>query len=188
MKLLKACLLDKQSLLMRSIPFLMTYLKTCFWTVICTPVIWHSQWHYWLSSLHKGYPWYKFPSHTISWSWDTSEDGGVYLPLPPLFLTHVSIWQMPTWLPTWKAKSLYHVSTFLPTWFLPLQKFKTIKIKREKNLYTQANTCLLHISRNFKDIFKYIWFTLSLANCKHMTKRNRLYRSSLSAIFFFNRY
>ena len=107
----------------------------------------------------------------------------------PVFLTRVGFRQMPTRLPTWKAKSLYHVGTFLPTWFfLPLQKFKTIKIKWEKNLYTQANTCLLHISRNFKDIFKYIWFTLSLANCKHMTKRNRLYRSSLSAIFFFNRY
>ena len=78
----------------------------------------------------------------------------------PVFLTYVGIRQMPTWLPTWKAKSLYHVGTFLPTWFfLPLQKFKTIKIKWEKNLYTQANTCLLHISRNFKDIFKYIWFT-----------------------------
>ena len=77
-----------------------------------------------------------------------------------VFLTHVGIQQMPTWLPTWKAKSLYHVGTFLPTWFfLPLQKFKTIKTKLEKNTYTQANTCLLHISRNFKDIFKYICFT-----------------------------
>ena len=34
-----------------------------------------------------------------------------------VFLTHVGIRQMPTWLPTWKAKSLYHVSSFLPTWF-----------------------------------------------------------------------
>ena len=40
-----------------------------------------------------------------------------------VFLTHVGIRQMPTWLPTWKAKSLYHVSTFLPMWFfLPLHK------------------------------------------------------------------
>ena len=80
-----------------------------------------------------------------------------------VFLTHVGIQQMLMWLPMWKAKSLYHVGTFLPMWFfLPLQKFKTIKIKLEKNTYTQANTCLLHISRNFKDIFKYICFTLYL--------------------------
>ena len=29
-----------------------------------------------------------------------------------VFLTHVGIRQMPTWLPTWKAKSLYHVGAF----------------------------------------------------------------------------
>ena len=70
---------------------------------------------------------------------------------------------MLTWLLAWKAKSLYHISTFLPTWlFLPLQKFKTIKIELEKSTYTQTNTCLLHISMNFKDIFKYICFTLYL--------------------------
>ena len=91
-----------------------------------------------------------------------------------VFLTHISIWQMLTWLPTWKAKSLYHVSTFLPTWFfLPLQKFKTIKIKLEKKTYTQA---------------KYMLFSLSLGNCKQLRKCNHLYRSSLSAMFFFNRY
>ena len=62
-----------------------------------------------------------------------------------------------------KAKSLYHIGTFLSMWFfLPLQKFRTIKIKLEKNTYTQANMCLQHISRNFKDIFKYICFTLYL--------------------------
>ena len=78
-----------------------------------------------------------------------------------VFLT--SICRMPTWLPTWKAKSLYHVGTFLPTWFfLPLEKFKTIKIKPEKDPYTQTNTCLLHMSRNFKEILKYICFTLYL--------------------------
>ena len=60
-------------------------------------------------------------------------------------------------------KSFYRVGNFLPTWFfLPLRKFRTIKIKLEKNSYTQTNACLLHISRNFKDIFKYICFTLYL--------------------------
>ena len=89
LKLLKVCLLDKQSLLMKSFPFLMTYLKTCFWPVIYTPVILHSQWYYWLSSLRKRYPWYKFPSHTISCSWHTRR--GVYTPsysLPPT--SHIS--------------------------------------------------------------------------------------------------
>ena len=80
-----------------------------------------------------------------------------------VFLTHVSIRQMPMWLPTWKTKSLYQVGTFLLTrFFLPLQKFKTIKIKVEKNSYTQTNASLLHISRNLKDIFKYMCFTLYL--------------------------
>ena len=37
-----------------------------------------------------------------------------------------------------------------------------INIKPEKNPYTQANMCLVHISRNFKDIFKDICFTLYL--------------------------
>ena len=63
-------------------------------------------------------------------------------------------------MPTWKAKSLsrrhfYAEVIFCVTW---KGKFKTIKIKLDKNPYTQANTCLLHISRNFKDIFKYISF------------------------------
>ena len=45
--------------------------------------------------------------------------------------------------------------------FLPLQKFKTTKIKLEKNPYIQANTCLLHVSRILK-IFSNlcIFFTL----------------------------
>ena len=55
-----------------------------------------------------------------------------------------------------------HQHFFADVIFLPLEKFKTIKIKSEKNFYTQTNTYLLHISRNFKDIFKHICFTLSL--------------------------
>ena len=54
--------------------------------------------------------------------------------------------------------------------FLPLQKFKTIKIKPEKTPVPKQ----VH-ERNFKDIFKYIWF---------MKKCNCLYRSLLSAMFF----
>ena len=76
-----------------------------------------------------------------------------------VFVTHVGICRMPTW----KAKSFYRVSIFLPTWFfLPLRKFRTIKIKLETNFYAQTNACLLHVTRNFKDIFKYICFTLDL--------------------------
>ena len=56
-----------------------------------TPVMLHSQWHYLPSSLHKGYRWYKVPSHTISRSWDTSKGGGkgVYPPYPLLPISHV---------------------------------------------------------------------------------------------------
>ena len=65
------------------IPLLMVYLKICFWSVIYTPVILHSQWRYWWPSLHKRYPLYKFPSHAISSSWDISRGWGVYTPLTP---------------------------------------------------------------------------------------------------------
>ena len=70
--------------------------------------------------------------------------------------------------------------------FLPLQKFKTIKIKPEKNLYAQANTCLIHVSMNCKDIFKfmYILYSSFLVNCKQLRKCNRPYRSLQSATFF----
>ena len=63
--------LDKRSWLMTSFSFLMTYSKICPWSVSYRPVILHSQWHYWSSSLHKGYLWYKFQPHTISRSWVT---------------------------------------------------------------------------------------------------------------------
>ena len=96
-----------------------------------------------------------------------------------VFLTLINIQQMLMWLPTWKAKSFYCIDNFLPTWFfLPLQKFITIKIKLEKNSYTQTNACLLHISRNFKHIFKYICFTLYLQQTVNKWE---------SAIIFINR-
>ena len=48
------------------------YSEICLWFVSNTSVMLHSQWNYWLSSLHKGYFCYKFQAHTISRSWDTS--------------------------------------------------------------------------------------------------------------------
>ena len=90
-----------------------------------------------------------------------------------------------------KIKIIVSQGTFLPTWFfLPLQKFKTIKIKLENKTYAQANTCLLHIiSKDFKDIFKYICFSLYL----WQTVNN--WESAIIFIdhrclpsFFFNRY
>ena len=73
-----------------------------------------------------------------------------------VFLTHVGIRQIPTWSPTWKAKSLYYVGTFLPTWFfLPLQKFKTIKINAEKIPYTQTINGY-YIFQGFSKIFSSI--------------------------------
>ena len=60
------------------IPFDVIF-KNLSLVVSYTPVMLHSQWHYLSSLLHKGYPWYKFPSLTISRSWDTSGGGeGVY--------------------------------------------------------------------------------------------------------------
>ena len=53
---------------------LITNSKICLWSVSYTRVMLHSQWHYWLSSLHKRYPWYKVQVHTRSW--DAS--GGAY--------------------------------------------------------------------------------------------------------------
>ena len=49
--------------------------------------------------------------------------------LYPVFLTQVDFRQMPTWLPTWKAKSLYHVGTFWPTWFFC--HFKSSKLSNQ---------------------------------------------------------
>ena len=95
------------------------------------------------------------------------------------FLTYIGIQQKLTWLPTWKAKSFYRVGNFVLTWFfLPLRKFRIIKIKLKKNSYTQTNACLLHISGNFKDIFKYICFTLYLQQTVNNWE---------SAIIFINR-
>ena len=87
---------------------------------------------------------------------------------------------------TLKANSLYHVGTFLP-----LQKFKTFKIKLEKNTYTQANTCLLHILRNFKDIFQYIYFTIYLYQTENNWESAIIFidhRCLPCFVFFFNRY
>ena len=70
-----------------------SYLKICFWSVTCTAVILHSQWHYWPSLLHKGYPLYKFPSHTISLSWITSGGrDGVYPSTPYVPYSLYSHW------------------------------------------------------------------------------------------------
>ena len=70
------------------------------------------------------------------------------------------------------------------------------KIKPKKKPYTQANMCLLHISRNFKVIISlnklyyilinYKLYSLSLTNCEQLRKCNCLYRSSLSVMFFFS--
>ena len=46
-------------------------------------VILHSRWRFWPSSLHKGYPWYKFPSQPFL-EVETPVGGeGIVSPLPP---------------------------------------------------------------------------------------------------------
>ena len=76
-----------------------------------------------------------------------------------IFLTHVGIRQMPTWLPKnhFIASAIFCRRDF----FCHFESSELSKKTGEK-LYTQTNACLLHISRNFKDIFKYICFTLYL--------------------------
>ena len=76
-----------------------------------------------------------------------------------VFLTHIGIWQMSMWLPTWKAKSLFHVSNFLLMWFfLPLQKFKTIK-KNQRKIPIPKQICACYIFQRILYIFfKYICF------------------------------
>ena len=77
-----------------------------------------------------------------------------------VFLTHVGICQMPTWLPTWKAKSFYRVGNFLPTWFfLPLRKFRNIKIKLEK-MFTLKQMRAYYIFQGIFKIFSNIYALL----------------------------
>ena len=89
-----------------------------------------------------------------------------------------------------KSKIIVLCRHFLPTWFfLPHQKFKTIKIKLEKKTYTQVNTCLLHISRNLKDIFKYICFSLYLKQTVNNWESAIIFIDyRCLPCFFFNRY
>ena len=101
-----------------------------------------------------------------------------------VFLTRVDILQMPTWLPTWKAKSLYHVGTFLPTWFfLPLQKFKAIKISIPKQI--RAHYIFQGILKTFLNIYALLFIFRKLWTIEKV-------ESSLSIVavchVFFNRY
>ena len=130
------------------------------------------------------------PSRTIKNSFYFTDNPLFLLKLGQItvFLTHINIRQMPTWLPLWKAKWFYCVGYFLPTWlFLPLRKFRTIKIKLEKSPYTQINASLLHISRNFEDIFKYICFTLYLPQAVNNWESAIIFidRCCLPCFFFF---
>ena len=106
-----------------------------------------------------------------------------------VFPTHVGIPQMLTWLPTWNAKSLYHVGTLLPTWlFLPLQKFKTIKRNPEKIPYTQTINGY-YIFQGFSNIFSSISALLFIFS-KLLTTEKVQSPLSIVAVChgFFNRY
>ena len=93
---------------------------------------------------------------------------------------------MPTWLPTWKAKSLYHVGTFLPTWFFSAtSKVQNYQNKTgEKSLYPSKyvlTTCFKEFQRYFQI---YLFYYLHLANCKQLRKCNRLNWLLLCHVFF----
>ena len=82
----------------------------------------------------------------------------VYFHIDSVFLTRVSICQMPTWLPTWKAKSLYHVGTFLLTWFfVPLEKENdTLYCKTLLHRISYGNSVSkMRISGNVFYVFEY---------------------------------
>ena len=68
---------------------------------------------------------------------------------------------------------------------LPLQKFKTIKRQQEKNPYTQTNTYLLHISKNFKGIFKCICFTLYLKQTVNNSESTTVFINHCCLPYFF---
>ena len=70
-----------------------------------------------------------------------------------VFLTHVGIWQMLTWLLTWKAKSLYHVSFFLLTWFFSA----TSKVQNYQNKTREKSLCPSKyvLDTRFKEFWKY---------------------------------
>ena len=59
----------------------------------------------------------------------------------------------------------------------------------EKSLNPNKYVLTTYFKEFFQRYFQiYMIYSLSLANCKHVRTRNRLYRSSLSAMFCFNRY
>ena len=65
----------------------------------------------------------------------------------------------------------------------------TSKVQNYQNPYTQTNTCSLHISRNFKDIFKYICFTLYLQKIVNNLERCIVFIDChCLSCFFFNSY
>ena len=64
-----------------------------------------------------------------------------------------------------KSKIIVSRRHFLPTlFFLPLQKFKTIKTKLEKNSYTQTNARVYYIFQETLDIFSNIYALLFIFN------------------------
>ena len=58
----------------------------------------------------------------------------------------------------------------------------------EKSLYPSKYVLTTYFKEFYGYFQIYILYSLSLANCKQVKKCNRLYQSSLSAMFFFNRY
>ena len=119
----------------------------CFWSV--TSFMLHSQWHYWLSSLHKGYPWYKFQPQIISTSW--------HFPLPSSTANMWQISRTPQPLLCRRHKCMF------PFWFFKVWSVTCLNANEILNfMKIKSSYLLLRHQRNQgynSNYFCYFWTT-----------------------------
>ena len=129
-------------------------------------------------------------SSQLAWFHSTSIFRSLYFCFVlTVFLTQVGIRQMLTWLPTWNAKSLHHVSTFCQSHFSCNFKSSKLSKHNQRKIPILKQIHAYHIFQEILMIFSYIYenimlYSLSLANYKQMRKCNDLYWSPLFVCFF----
>ena len=99
----------------------------------------------------------------------------------PVFLTHIGIRQMLTWLPTWKAKPWYHIGILL-TFFLPLQRVQNYQNERKIPIPKQIRA--YYIFQGNLQIFSNIYASLFIFRKLQTNEKAQSIRSLLSAMFF----
>ena len=116
-------------------------------------IVWASSQHFYRElrliheRIHIGTSQSIYDNDLLFWHRETQKDFYVVI---SVFLTHVAIWQMPTWLPTWKAKSLLSRRHFFDdVIFSATSKVQNYQNKTGEKSLTEANTYLQHISRNY---------------------------------------